>query len=219
MVRRFRDRTEAGRVLATKLSAYANRSDVLVLGLPRGGVPVAFEVAAALHSSLVVFVVRKLGLPGQEELAMGAIATGGLRVLNEALVENLNIPEGVIDSASRVELKELERREQLYRGERPPLEVGGCVVILIDDGLATGSTMRAAVLALRQRQPARIVVAVPVAPLKTVIDFQTVADEIICLATPEWFDAVGSWYDDFSQITDEAVRDLLQRAANQAFAA
>ncbi len=219
MVRRFRDRTEAGRVLATKLSAYANRSDVLVLGLPRGGVPVAFEVAAALHSSLDVFVVRKLGLPGQEELAMGAIATGGLRVLNEALVENLNIPEGVIDSASRVELKELERREQLYRGERPPLEVGGCVVILIDDGLATGSTMRAAVLALRQRQPARIVVAVPVAPLKTVIDFQTVADEIICLATPEWFDAVGSWYDDFSQITDEAVRDLLQRAANQAFAA
>ncbi len=219
MVRRFRDRTEAGRVLATKLSAYANRSDVLVLGLPRGGVPVAFEVAAALHSSLDVFVVRKLGLPGQEELAMGAIATGGLRVLNEALVENLNIPEGVIDSASRVELKELERREQLYRGERPPLEVGGCVVILIDDGLATGSTMRAAVLALRQRQPARIVVAVPVAPLKTVIDFQTVADEIICLATPEWFDSVGSWYDDFSQITDEAVRDLLQRAANQAFAA
>ena len=219
MVSRFRDRTDAGRVLATNLSAYANHPDLRVLGLPRGGLPVAIEVATALHAPLDVFVVRKLGLPGQEELAMGAIATGGLRVLNDELVENLNIPKSVIDSVSRAELQELERREHLYRGERPALGVCGCTVILVDDGLATGSTMRAAVLALRQRQPARIVVAVPVAPLKTFVEFRTVADEIICVLTPEYFDAVGSWYDDFSQTTDEEVRNLLQLAANQVFAA
>jgi putative phosphoribosyl transferase len=209
----FRDRAEAGRVLATKLSKYSDRPDVLVLALPRGGVPVAFEVARALHTPLDVFQVRKLGLPGHEELAMGAIATGGVRVLNEDVVRALRIPEQVIDAVARKEEQELERRERAYRGDCPPPEVRGRTVILIDDGLATGSTMRAAIAALREQGPARIVVAVPVGAPQTCEEFSAEADETVCARTPEPFYAVGLWYDDFSQTTDEEVHNLLEQAA------
>jgi putative phosphoribosyl transferase len=212
---RFRDRTDAGRQLADKLAAYADRSDVLVLGLPRGGVPVAFEVARSLRAPLDVFLVRKLGLPGHEELAMGAIATGGVRVLNEDVVRTLNVPEDVIDAVASEEQQELARREHVYRDDHPAPAVQGRTVILIDDGLATGSTMRAAVAALRQQQPARVVVAVPVAAPEICAEFEGEADEIVCAQTPQPFYAVGLWYDDFTQTTDEEVRDLLQRAARQ----
>ena len=208
----YHDRSEAGKELATKLSAYKDRDDVLVLALPRGGVPVAFEVAQALDAPLDVFLVRKLGVPGHEELAMGAIATGGVRVLNEEVVDYLKIPERVIDSITAEELKELKRREIAYRGNRPEPEVKGKTVILIDDGLATGSTIRAAAQALRQQQPARIVVAVPVSAPETCDEYRIGVDEIICAATPEPFWGVGLWYHDFSQTTDEEVRDLLERA-------
>ena len=208
----YHDRSEAGKELATKLSAYKDRDDVLVLALPRGGVPVAFEVAQALDAPLDVFLVRKLGVPGHEELAMGAIATGGVRVLNEEVVEYLKIPDRVIDSIAATELKELKRREIAYRGNRPEPEVKGKTVILIDDGLATGSTIRAAAQALRQQQPARIVVAVPVSAPETCDEYRIGVDEIICAATPEPFWGVGLWYHDFSQTTDEEVRDLLERA-------
>jgi putative phosphoribosyl transferase len=208
----FRDRTEAGRVLAERLSGYADRPDVLVLALPRGGVPVAFEVAQALHAPLDVFVVRKLGVPGHEELAMGAIATGGVRVLNEDVVFGLGIPEPVINEVAREQQEELQRREHLYRGDRPAPDVRGRTVILVDDGLATGSTMRAAVAALRQQRPARIVVAVPVGAVETCADFRGEADDIVCARTPEPFYAVGLWYNDFTQTTDEEVHDLLERA-------
>ncbi|HTU20566.1 MAG TPA: phosphoribosyltransferase [Gemmataceae bacterium] len=211
----FRDRAEAGRVLAGKLDSYANRPDVLVLALPRGGVPVAYEVARALHAPLDVFLVRKLGLPGQEELAMGAIATGGTRVLNEEVVGELNIPEEVIDMVAAEEQQELNRREHEYRDGRPPPAVRGRTILLIDDGLATGTTMRAAVAALRQQGPARIVVAVPVGAVDTCAEFQQEADEVICARTPEPFRAVGLWYDDFTQTRDEEVRDLLARAAKE----
>jgi len=208
----FRDRTEAGKYLATKLLSYKDRPDVLVLALPRGGVPVAFEVAQALRVPLDIFLVRKLGVPGHEELAMGAISTGGVRVLNEDIVDYLRIPEQVIDAVAAEELKELERRELAYRGNRAEPDVKGKTVILIDDGLATGSTIRAAAQALRQQQPARIVVAVPVSAPETCDEYRIGVDEIICAVTPEPFLGVGTWYLDFPQTTDDEVRDLLERA-------
>jgi predicted phosphoribosyltransferase len=209
----FANRREAGRELARRLRDYAGRADVLVLALPRGGVPVAYEVARALRAPLDVFVVRKLGLPGLEELAMGAIATGGVRVLNEDLVRRLDVPDDVLDAVAAREQVELERREQVYRGERPPADPHNRVVILVDDGLATGTTMRAAVKALRQQHPARIIVAVPVGAPDTCAELAEEADEAICARTPEPFGAVGYWYADFEQTTDEEVRDLLERAA------
>ena len=208
----YRNRSEAGKELATKLSTYKDRDDVLVLALPRGGVPVAFEVAQALNAPLDVFLVRKLGVPGHEELAMGAIATGGVRVLNDDVVDYLKIPDAVIDSVAAEESKELKRRELAYRGNRPEPDVKGKTVILIDDGLATGSTIRAAAQALRQQDPARIVVAVPVSAPETCDEYRIGVDEIICAATPDPFWGVGLWYDDFSQTTDEEVHDLLERA-------
>ena len=214
----FRDRTEAGRLLAAQLTAYAHRPDVLVLGLPRGGVPVAFEVAQALQAPLDVFVVRKLGLPGQEELAVGAIASGGARVLNEEVVRALEISNEIIDSIAAQERSELERRERVYRDDRPWPDIRGRVVILVDDGLATGSTMRAAIAALRKQEPARIVVAVPVAAPETCQEVGNSADEIVCLETPEPFYAVGLWYRDFGQTSDEEVRNLLEQAAKETLA-
>jgi len=211
----FRDRTDAGKQLATKLLSYKDRSDVLVLALPRGGVPVAFEVAQALHVPLDIFLVRKLGVPRHEELAMGAISTGGVRVLNEDVVDYLRIPKHIIDAIAAEELKELERRELAYRGNRPEPDIKGKTVILIDDGLATGSTIRAAAQALRQQQPARIVVAVPVSAAQTCDEYRIGVDEIICAVTPEPFLGVGRWYRDFSQTTDEEVRDLLARARGE----
>ena len=206
---RFRDRTDAGRHLAEKLAAYANRSDVLVLALPRGGVPVGFEVARALGAPLAVFLVRKLGVPGYEELAMGAVATGGIRVLNDEIVRGLGISEHQIDAVVARELQEVARRERLYQGDRPPPDVAGRTIILVDDGLATGATMRAAVAALRQQRPARIVIAVPTASPDTSEALKAEADDVICTITPEPFFAVGHWYDDFTQTTDEEVRGLL----------
>jgi predicted phosphoribosyltransferase len=210
----YRNRTEAGKHLAAQLARYANRDDLLVLALPRGGVPVAYEVAKALSAPLDIFLVRKLGVPGYEELAMGAIATGGVRVLNDDVVEHLLIPAGVIDSVAAAELRELERRERAYRGNRPEPEVRGKTVILVDDGLATGSTMRAAAAALRQQRPARIIVAVPVSAPQTCDEYRMGVDEIVCATTPEPFYGVGRWYRDFSQTTDEEVRDLLEQGRN-----
>jgi len=210
--KRFRDRREAGRLLAAQLGAYAKRPDVLVLALPRGGVPVAAEVASALGAPLDVFVVRKLGVPGHEEYALGAIATGGVRVLNEEVVQALRIPDRVIDALAGREQEELARRERVYRGHRPPPDVRGRTVILVDDGLATGATMHAAIRALRQQQPARIVVAVPTASPETCAELKTEVDDIICATTPDPFYAVGLWYEDFSQTTDEEVRELLARS-------
>jgi putative phosphoribosyl transferase len=212
----FRDRTDAGRVLAEQLAAYADRPDVIVLALPRGGVPVGYEVAQALHAPLDVFLVRKLGVPGHEELAMGAVATGGVRVLNEQVVRALRIPDQVIDAVARWELEELARRERLYRGDRPPPDVRGRTAILIDDGLATGATMLAAVRALRQQHPERIVVAVPIASRDTCELLRDEVDDVICAATPDPFYAVGLWYENFEQLTDEEVRELLARAAGRA---
>jgi len=205
----FRNRVEAGRRLAAELTNYADRPDVLVLALPRGGVPVGYEVARALHAPLDVFLVRKLGVPGRPELAMGAIASGGTRVLNEELLGMLSVPPRRIAEVAQREQRELDRRERLYRGSRPPPEIREKTVILVDDGLATGSTMRAAVLALRQLQPARIVVAVPVGAKQTCAEFESEADETICATTPEPFHAVGLYYLDFSETTDDEVRELL----------
>lgn len=216
MVTHFRDRVDAGQQLARQLSAYANRPDVIVLALPRGGLPVGFEVARALNVPLDVFVVRKLGVPGHEELAMGAIATGGVRVLNQEVVEALGIfANMIIDYVTAQEQKELERRERLYRDDRPPPDVQGRTVILVDDGLATGSTMRAAVAALKQQQPARIVVAVPTAAPETCDELKHEVDELVCVITPDPFFAVGLWYEDFSQMDDEGVRAWLQRAERE----
>jgi putative phosphoribosyl transferase len=215
----FRDRAAAGRLLAEKLAAYGGRADVLVLALPRGGVPVAFEVAQALDAPLDVFVVRKLGVPGHEELAMGAIASGGAWVLNDDVVQALNIPGHLIKDVAERELGELHRRERIYRGGRPAIDVHRKVVILVDDGLATGSTMRAAVKALRRLGPDRIVVAVPTAAPSTCAELGLEADECICCITPDPFYAVGVWYEDFSQTTDEEVRELLERAAARRMAA
>ncbi len=213
---RFRDRAEAGRLLAELLRDYAGGDDVLVLALPRGGVPVGYEVAKALGVPLDVFVVRKLGVPGHEEFAMGAIASGGLAVLNRDTIQQLRIGEAEVPRAIAAEMRELQRREAAYRGDRDPPELEGKTVILVDDGLATGSTMRAAALAVRQRNPARIVVAVPVAAAETCDEFRDVVDEVICGAMPRPFQAVGLWYEDFSQTSDEEVRELLERAAERA---
>jgi putative phosphoribosyl transferase len=210
----FRDRNEAGQRLAAELSNYADRSDVIVLGLPRGGVPVAFEVATALNVALDIFLVRKLGLPAQEELAFGAIASGGVRVLNHQLVKTLGISGQLIDRVAAEERRELERRERAYRGDRPPPDVRHRTVILVDDGLATGATMWAAVTALRKQELARIVVAVPTAAPETCEAFEDEVDEIVCASTPQPFMGVGAWYQDFSQTTDAEVREYLERAAD-----
>ena len=210
---RSRDRTDAGRRLAAELTAYAGDPDVRVLALPRGGVPVAFEVARALRAPLDVFVVRKLGVPGHEEYAMGAIASGGIVVFDERVVRHAGVSDAQFQRVTVAERRELERRERAYRGDRPLPDVAGRTVILVDDGLATGSTMRAAVAALRQKGPKRLVVAVPIAAPETCDAFRDEVDEIVCAVTPEPFHAVGLWYDDFSQTSDEEVHDLLARAA------
>jgi predicted phosphoribosyltransferase len=208
----FRDRTDAGRVLATYLAAYAGRRDVLVLALPRGGVPVAFEVAQALDAPLDVFLVRKLGVPGHEELAMGAIASGGIRVVNPTIVHDLRIEQATIDAVAAREEEELVRREAAYRGGRPEPVVAGRTAILVDDGLATGATMRAAIAALRQQGPQRIVVAVPVAAAVTCNELRREVDEVVCTRAPQMFYAVGAWYTDFSPTTDAEIHELLARA-------
>ena len=209
---RFQDRTEAGRLLAEKLQRYTGRPELLVLALPRGGVPVGFEVALALRTPLDIFLVRKLGLPGHEELAMGAIATGGVRVLNQEVMEQFQISEELIDSVAAGEQLELQRRERVYRGDRPPPEIKDRTIILVDDGIATGSTMHAAVAALRKQNPSGIVVAVPTAAPSTKEEFRDEVEDFIVVITPGNFVAVGQWYEDFSQTTDEEVRTLLQRA-------
>jgi putative phosphoribosyl transferase len=210
---RFRDRAHAGRVLGERLrDGYAGTANVLVLGLPRGGVPVAFEVARVLAAPLDVFVVRKLGVPGHEELAMGAIASGGTRVLNEPVVGALGLGEQEIARAAAVERDELGRRERAYRGDRGPVDASGRTVILVDDGLATGSTMRAAALALRAQSPERVVVAVPVAARETCDELRLDVDELVCVLTPAPFYAVGAWYEEFEQTTDDEVRRLLGEA-------
>lgn len=211
----FFNRTEAGQFLAENLSAYANRDDVLVLALPRGGVPVAAEVAKKLKAPLDVFVVRKLGLPGHPELAMGAIASGGVRVFNGEVVNALRIPDEVIDAVSAEELAELQRREKVYRAGLPPLDVEGKTIIAVDDGIATGSTMLAAVSALRQLSAARIVVAAPVIAASACREIQRQADEVAAVMIPERFSAVGQWYEDFSQTSDDEVRALLAEATRR----
>lgn len=208
----FRDRLDAGRKLAGKLDGYKGQDNLLVLGLPRGGIPVAYEVAEELNAPLDIFLVRKLGLPGHEELAMGAIASGGVRVLNQEVVHALNIPPKVIDTVAEQEQQELQRREQAYRGSRLTAQIRGKTVILVDDGLATGSSMLAAVEALRPQRPARLVVAVPVAPPETCEKIAREVDEIICAATPEPFHGVGLWYENFEQTNDSEVRRLLAQS-------
>jgi len=209
MTTQFRDRTEAGQFLATELTSYSDRPDVLVLALPRGGVPVGAEVARKLNVPLDVFVVRKLGLPGHPELAMGAIATGGVRVLNGEVIDSLRIPESVIDAVAAQEQQELERRERAYRDELPPPDVQGKTIILVDDGIATGSTMIAAIAALRQLDAGRIIVAAPVIARSTFYQIHNAADEVATLIAPEAFYGVGQWYEDFSQTTDDEVSQLL----------
>ena len=211
----FKNRTEAGRQLAALLTKYFPAQDLLVLALPRGGVPVACEVARTLHAPLDVFLVRKLGVPGQEELALGAIASGGVRFLNSEVIEQFNISTEAIEKTVAREKEELERRERAYRDRHSAPDPRGRQVILVDDGLATGSTMRAAVAALRQRQPARIIVAVPVAARSTADEFKLEVDDFVCVHTPVNFYAVGQWYQDFAQTTDEEVRQLLRRAAQE----
>lgn len=216
----FLDRADAGRRLAALVrERYEGAERVVVLALPRGGVPVAFEVARALQAPLDLFTVRKLGVPGHEELAMGAIATGGVRVVNESVTDYLGISPEVIERVAAREQEELERRERAYRGERPAPELEGRTVLLVDDGLATGSTMRAAARALRMKRPARVVVAVPVAARETCEEFRMEVDEVVCVETPEPFMGVGRWYEDFAQTTDEDVRSLLSRAEEERSAA
>jgi predicted phosphoribosyltransferase len=206
----FRDRTDAGRQLGEALKPrYGDRPDVLVLALPRGGVPVAHEVARILNAPLDVFVVRKLGVPGHEELAMGAIASGGAIVFNDEVVRSLGIPEFAIDRVIELERAEVDRREREYRGNRPGLDVAGKTVILVDDGLATGASMQAAAQAVRALRPAAIVIAAPAAATSTCLRLRRVADDVVCLMTPEPFYAVSAWYDNFSQTTDQEVHDLL----------
>lgn len=212
---RFKDRRDAGRVLARKLSAYKAQTDVIVLALPRGGVPVAYEIALALNVPLDVFIVRKLGLPGREELAIGAIASGGIRVLNNDIIRVLNVPEEVINIVARKELQELQRREHRYRGDRPAPEVRDRKVILVDDGLATGASMRAAVIGVRAQHPARIIIAVPAAAPELCDTFEFEVDEMVCGMTPEPFYGLSRWYEDFSQTTDEEVRMFLAEANHQ----
>jgi putative phosphoribosyl transferase len=212
----FRDRTEAGQLLAKKLREYANRGDVVVLALPRGGVPVGFEVARALNAPMDVFVIRKLGVPGHEELAMGAIASGGVRVLNQDVVRALGISRGLVDLVAEREQRELQRREREYRDGRASVDIRDRTVILVDDGLATGSSMRVAAIALKKKEPAEIIIAVPVAAREACAEFRSVVDKVVCAATPEPFHAVGQWYRDFSQTSDQEVRDLLSEAARLA---
>jgi predicted phosphoribosyltransferase len=212
---RFADRREAGATLAGLLSHYAGRSDVVVLALPRGGVPVAFEVAEALEAPLDIFLVRKLGMPGHPEFAMGAIASGGVRVMSDDVVRLYGVTTEAIEAVAGAEQRELERREREYRQDHAPVEVAGKVAILVDDGLATGSTMKAAVQALRAQQPSRIVVAVPVGAPSTCDEFRRIADDVVCAPTPEPFSAVGLWYQDFSQTTDDEVRTLLREHARR----
>ncbi|MGE6756966.1 phosphoribosyltransferase [Corallococcus interemptor] len=214
-MRMFRDRAEAGRALGQRLrDLLGGGGDLLVLALPRGGVPVGFEVARILGVPLDVFMVRKLGTPGHEELAMGAIATGGVTVLNAGVVRRLGIPRSAIAAAAERETRELARREHVFREGRPPAQVEGRTVILVDDGLATGSTMRAALRAVRQLGPARVVVGVPVGAPETCAEFEREADAVVCVHTPEPFYAVGQWFEDFTQTTDDEVRELLARAAH-----
>jgi predicted phosphoribosyltransferase len=210
---RFRNRAEAGRSLAARLEGLAGREDVVVLALPRGGVPVGFEVATALGAPLDLLTVRKLGVPGREELAMGAIASGGGLVLDEALVRLLGIDPQQVGDTIAAETRELERRELAYRAGRAPPELAGRTVVLVDDGLATGASMLAAVNAVRERGPARVVIAAPVAPAETCAELRREADDVVCVATPDPFGAVGLWYEDFGQTGDDEVRDLLERAA------
>ncbi len=210
----FRDRTEAGQVLARCLQQYKNQPDVLILGLPRGGVPVAYEVARELNAPLDVFIVRKLGVPGHEELGMGAIATGGVRILHEGIVREVGISPETIEAVSAREQAELERRERLYRGDRPAPTIKGRTVVIVDDGLATGSTMKAAIQAVRQQDPRQVIVAVPTAPSETCEQLKESAEHVVCPLTPEPFFAVGGSYVDFSQTTDEEVRELIASAAN-----
>jgi putative phosphoribosyl transferase len=211
----FRDRTQAGQLLATRLRAYANRPDVLVLALPRGGVPVAFEIARALRAPLDVMIVRKLGVPGQEELAMGALASGGVCLLNEDVIRLVGLSKKTIGQVIAREQHEVERRERLYRGNRPAPNIRGWTVILVDDGLATGATMAAAVAAVRQQQPAAIIIAVPVAASTTCAEFEAEGEQVVCLIRAEPFVAVSLWYRDFPQTTDEEVRALLEQATHQ----
>jgi putative phosphoribosyl transferase len=207
----FKDRADAGRRLAEELSGYSGRTDVIVLGLPRGGVPVAFEVAKGLKAPLDIFLVRKLGAPGQKELAMGAIAPGRVRVLNRDVVQALNISDEIIEAIAAEEQQELERRERAYRGDRPKPDVRGRTLILVDDGLATGASMRAAVIALRGQEPAGIIVAVPTAAPETCEALKDEVDEIVCVLTPQPFLGIGASYEEFSQMTDEEVRELIEQ--------
>jgi putative phosphoribosyl transferase len=209
----FRNRADAGRRLVSRLQKYANRDDVIVLGVPRGGIPVAFEVATALNLPLDIFVLRKLGVPGHEELAFGAIGSGGVRVLNTGVLEQLGISDLDVAAVTRTEKEELERRERLYRGNRPPLDVHGQTVILIDDGIATGASLMAAIHALRQMKPAKVVVAIPVAPQATCYRLLREVDQLVCVEMPEPFYGVGHFYEDFSQVSDEEVNELLERAS------
>jgi len=212
---RFRNRAEAGSLLAQKLERYKDMAGVLVLGLPRGGVPVANAVAVALNAPLDMILVRKLGVPGQEELAMGAIASNGIQILNDPIIQYMGIPESEVEAVIKRETQELRRREREYRGVRPPVEIPGKIVIVVDDGLATGSTMKAAIAALRSQNPARIIVAVPTASPETCQELKSTADEIVCAITPEPFYAVGFSYEDFEQTTDSEVRALIQTAATR----
>lgn len=215
-IHRFRNRVHAGQLLASALAGYANRADVIVLGMPRGGVPVAFEVARKLRAPLDVIIVRKLGVPGCEELAMGAIASGGIRYINEMVVWRSGVSSETIDKVATKELKELRRREIAYRGHEGTPEIGGKVVILVDDGIATGSTLQAAIRTLREQGPARIIVAVPTAPPEVCAGLESIVDEVICLITPEEFQSVGKWYDEFTQTSDEEVTRLLEASSARA---
>lgn len=207
----FQDRAEAGRALAERLVQYTDHPNTLVLALPRGGVPVAFEIAETLKLPLDIFVVRKLGLPGHEEFAIGAIASGGARVLNQDLIHRLSIDDKLVEQIVAREQKELERRERTYRGQYPASDFQGQTLILVDDGMATGSSMHAAIMALREQRPAALIVAVPIAARSTCDELASFADEVVCLETPLNFRAVGLWYRDFSQVTDEEVIDLIER--------